>query len=459
MFEAGADRFLFEAALAYYARYRAVIPVPSLRSALARLERDEAALVATRFTELVSTSIPDDQFQWAVEATYEEYRDRHALEALRVSALAIAGQAAVDGDRVIRGYEEAQAHLLQAFASLDRLSNTASPEVTLRNAHQTIMAGVGESLRSRLRVPLGLPELDDATAGGLAPGELWLVAAYAGEGKTTFAVTVATYQALLVGLNVLYVSGETLIDTILRRLTVRHTRDPRFGVPGGVPSMAVRSGALTPEQAAAYQGASIDLTTNDGYGQLAVVQMPMRATFDSVEELLKRYEAEFHHPDPARAGVHVLVVDSIDMVKAPRPAASRVGYSVQINERGLISSAIEDFAQLAINHDGGRGLIVVSPYQIKRDSYEEAIAREGTARYNLSCLADTSTAERRASVVLSLLRVPSSPGQLRSQILKNRDGPTSEFILELDDATGFIAPSGAGLGLASGATSSLAGLF
>lgn len=456
MFEAGPDRYLFEASLAYYARYRAVIPVPSLRTALQRLEADEAVTVATRYTSLAAAPVPDDQFQWAVEATYEEHRDLRALEALRVSALAISGQAAVEGERVIRGYEDAQAHLLQTFAALDRLSNTHTPEITLRDAHQTIMAGVGESLRASSRVPLGLPEIDEATSGGLAPGELWLIAGYAGQGKTTFAVSVVTYRALLAGLNVLYVSGETLTDTILRRLTVRHSRDSRFGMPGGVPSSSVRAGMLSAEQYAAYQSASIDLTSNADYGQLAVVQMPMRATFDSVEDLLKRYEREFHHQEPHRAGVHVLVVDSIDMVKAVRPAASRMGYSIQMNERGLIGASIEDFAQLAINHDGGRGLAVVSPYQIKREAYEEAIAREGTARYTLSCLADTSTAERRSSVVVSLLRVPSSPGQLRAQILKNRDGPTSEFILELDDATCFIAPSGANLGLA---TAGVSGLF
>jgi hypothetical protein len=138
--------------------------------------------------------------------------------------------------------------------------------------------------------------------------------------------------------------------------------------------------------------------------------------------MLDRYEAQWP--------VHMLVVDSIDMVRSPRQGWS---YREQLNE------TIEGFASVATSYAHGRGLIVVSPYQIKREAYEDALRNSG--RYNLSALSETAMAERRAYGIVSLLRLPDMPGQIRAQILKLRDGPACDFPLEVDQRSCYVGPS------------------
>lgn len=421
-----ADSFLFRAYREYHRAYRGLLPIQYLADRLKGEVPEKVQPIAARFTELQHHFVDDDVFEWAFSTAFEGWRDDEAKQVL-ASGLRIMldGDVVMDGDEAsaARGYEAMRTRVSTGFSKIDRLLvGGSTPEADLARSAEHLYAAVGSAQTDdALHFPTGIDVLDEAMPhGGPALGQMWFIAGFAGTGKTTFCTSVITHQAMLHGLNVLYLTGETLMEDCQIALVARHSRMPHFGMPYGINRLQVRQG-LPDDQLAVYQAAVADLTSNSGshYGHVRFRQMPLRNDFDDVLDTLNRTEAEWP--------VHVLVVDSIDMVLP----------STRDSRRDRLSQSIEEFASLAVAYQGGRGLIVISPYQINRESYNRAL--ENSGRYELSALAETAMAERRATVVLSLLALPDSPGQLRAQILKNRYGPQREFPLLFEPNSAYIA--------------------
>ena len=432
----------------YHSRYRAVLPTQALPSYLVDDDAEVQAGVAHLWVAFRDLQVPDDQFQWALSTLVDDYRQAQGSQALATAAgILLEGAPVPDGkggQRVVRGFEEAREFLLGDLSRIQgaTLLDEASPSVNLSSSLDTTLGLLG-SAQTGVRFSTGIPAIDEATNGGPKLGTLWFVAAFAGEGKTTFSINLA-YQAIMQGLNVVYLTGETLLSTVLGRLVCRHSRAPQFGLPGGLSYQEVMVGNLSDEARAAFAATAQDL--NDGalggtYGELMVEQMPLRHTIEGVQDTLRSMERS--------RPVHVLVVDSIDMVRAQGP----YGFSY----REVLSETIEQFARLAVAYEG-RGLCVISPYQVNRVSYNEAL--ENSARYSLSALSETAMAERRASVVVSLLRLPENPGTLRAQLLKNREGPVADFDLDIDDRSSYIGTGAGAMAQALGGVADpFSGLF
>lgn len=419
------ERFILDASRAYFNAYRQVMPAQVLQRRLEQEDDEGLRLdIARRFIVLRDLDVPDDQFEWACSSVFEDFREREAIATYSAAYEAITSGTKVKRRNrfvVVRGYEASREVLAEGLRRLDSFDVGSVPEGELAHEYEDLLADVGNERSQARKFLTGFPSVDRVTAGGIAPGELWFVAAYAGEGKTTFAINLAR-EAVLQGKNVVYLTGETMRDEVRRRFVVRHTRAPQFGDPSGVSALGVKTGGLSPEKLSLYQAAARDLVDgmNSGsYGRFLIRQMPLQNTFDDVLSSLDRFEQAWP--------VDVLVVDSVDMVRTER--------SVSWSYREQLSDTIERFASLAVGFQNGRGLAIVSPYQIKRDAYESALS---TGRYELSALSETAMAERRAYAVLSLLRLPSDPSHVRMQVLKNRGGPVCEGLLDLQLDGSFI---------------------
>lgn len=441
-FEDQSDVSLLRLYRAYYRERRGVLPLQFIGKRLESEPAEVAQRVATRFAQLRDTDVEDHVFEWALSVTFDAWRDAEARSVLSRAAHALLGSA-VEGEgkdvHAVSGYQAMRDALARGFQRIDRQSHGHVPELDLAEAQSTFTSAIGSAVTdASFHFPTGISVLDAAMPlGGCAPGQLWFIAGFAGTGKTTFCTSVLAHSALMHRLNVVYLTGETLLEEVSLKLLARHTREPQFSLPGGIDLLAVRQpDGLSDHHQEVYHAAAYDLASGsaDGrYGRMVIRQMPMRNNVDDVLETLERLEAQWP--------VHVLVVDSIDMVRiSAEMARGAVSYREQL------SATIEDFANLAVSYANGRGLIVVSPYQIKRDAYDQALANKG--RYELSALSETAMAERRASVVLSLLSLPESPGSLRAQVLKNRYGPTPEFTLDVDFRSAFM---GAGAAVAASA--------
>jgi hypothetical protein len=108
------------------------------------------------------------------------------------------------------------------------------------------------------------------------------------------------------------------------------------------------------------------------------------------------------------------IIDYLALLRPERAARER---------RDDLTLLLQDAKQLAVTFGEGRGLPVVSPWQISRAGRKEAIAR---GHYNMSDLAETAEAERTPDIIISLLdpeqddtrgrKVP-----LKLDVMKNRE--------------------------------------
>lgn len=125
--------------------------------------------------------------------------------------------------------------------------------------------------------------------------------------------------------------------------------------------------------------------------------------------------------------VDLLVIDYLALLRSERRRES---------DREELGSIIKAAKQLATTFDDGRGVPVISPWQVNRSS-KEAAAKAGM--YTTAALAETAEATNSSDVIVSLLEPEDNTSRfadLRAQVLKNRDGETHNSIpLMVDYAT------------------------
>jgi hypothetical protein len=110
------------------------------------------------------------------------------------------------------------------------------------------------------------------------------------------------------------------------------------------------------------------------------------------------------------------------------------------NEREEFNDILRSCKTFATSFNEGRGVPVISPWQIRRESYREAI---GTGAYSLNALADTAEAERSSDQIMSFLSMQEKPNETTFQILKLRDGEVPPSItLETDFRNAYIGDKG-----------------
>jgi hypothetical protein len=117
-----------------------------------------------------------------------------------------------------------------------------------------------------------------------------------------------------------------------------------------------------------------------------------------------------------------------------------IGYAQsEVNRQSIreeLNYIIKDTKVKTLNFDGKRGIVTVSPYAVGRGKWEKA---DVEGRYNLSCMAESSEAEKAADIVWSVLK---QEAKTTSQLLKNRDGPiyAAPFEIKFDGQTNRFEP-------------------
>jgi replicative DNA helicase len=260
--------------------------------------------------------------------------------------------------------------------------------------------------RQHSGVKTGLFDVDVITGGG-KPGELWLVAGFAGEGKSSLLVGMAWDACVMQGLNVVVGTAEMPRRQYQRRVLARHSMHDRFQAMGhgGIDSRKLRDGRLSgKDEEFLLNQVMPDFRDNPHYGRFEVMQLPREFTVEYLDLKLREYHRRF--------GVDVFYLDYLLLGRPTRKYGSR-------DEEA--AGMFRDLKQLALNFDRGKGLFVVTAHQLNRESRRRA---EVTKSYDLWSLAITSEAERSADVVLWVLRLDShkSDRVVLVGMVKNRDG-------------------------------------
>lgn len=252
-------------------------------------------------------------------------------------------------------------------------------------------------------VPTGLLDYDRLT-GGLWPGELVVIAAPPGHGKTSLAVQIAASAAQYlagggsgVGICSLEMSAEALGVRMLAAAT-------------GIDGRSIRERNLPDEDLAVLMQAM------GRQAETPLFIADARQTVAEIRASALRFVAQ-------RGPLRVLVVDYLQIVRASDPRQLR---------EAQVSGISQDLKALARE----LGATVVTPAQVARDVY-----RSADQEPQLSDLRESAGIEHNADAVMFLVQ----PGLIdtdaedrelaRCYIKKQRNGPTGAFDLRFDAAT------------------------
>lgn len=252
-------------------------------------------------------------------------------------------------------------------------------------------------------------ETIDTACHGLKRGELWIHAAYAGELKTTFALTWCYNLITRYRRNVFYASLEMPFKQVRNKICCLHTSHPKWSLQGKVPLdyRKIRDGDLTEEEEAFYYEALDDLYTNDDYARLELWCPDHDVTVAEV-----KLEAELLHK---QMEVGFTVIDHGGLVIDPKKAGR--GTTEELN------AIMRDCKKLALHFNQGEGLPVLSLFQINRQGKDEASKNNG--RYKMSSLSYANESERSADYVTTTFLDDNlrEAGRTIFCNLKNRDNP------------------------------------
>lgn len=291
--------------------------------------------------------------------------------------------AAVADIRSLTDPDEAMRRLREVTVELGSLAPTEAAEWPA--VLDELVDERERELREERRIRTGLPAVDAALGGGLAPGWLAVLGARTGVGKTLLALQTA-YRAARRGHRVLVVSLEEAPVQVAERV-LRHAAR----IVGRDPEAVIRAG-LDPR-----------------WRDLPLV-VESRAALDDIVEAATRMALQ-------PRGVGLVVVDYVQLVRVPR-RDSRV---VEVSE---VTAALKRLAmELRVP--------VLAPAQLNR-----APLLRADRRPTLADLRESGSLEQDADVVMLLHQERAMDGKLI--VAKNRYGPTREVGVRFVYETGTV---------------------
>lgn len=338
-----------------------------------------------------------EHFDNSVKALRREALRRHVLQAataLATHAYDAPDQASlVDGARLLLERALARA---TAGAGPYPLADLVGP---YWDALDNRLARQAEGEKIERGVPTGLYDLDHKL-GGLRPGEMTIVAGRPGHGKTALGLQIARYVA---GLRVptVFVSLEMGWERLLHRLVANATGIDSRILEGERPLGDTGLAAVTEALADLEK---VPLWVDD----------EERLTLPALEAKLTALRDE--------AGLGLVVIDYLQLLRSPRERRSRVDEVTDVAE-GLVALA----KRLAVP--------VLALAQLNRE-----VEKRADPRPILSDLRDSGAIEQAADAVVMLWSEEAyDPGEsarniVKLSVAKNRSGPTGLLDLRFTPA-------------------------
>jgi RecA/RadA recombinase len=419
----GPRKAIYQVVVRYYQKAGGRIGQSVFVESLERagVDQDAAIDYQVRFGSYTGGEFTEDHvFKYYCSALVEEVRrERFGLVLADSAEILVKGK--VFGTSRLHGLAAARSYLNERLSDLDQLTVDGPPEAALDEETRDVLEEYEAQKTSHARgILTGFEALDERT-NGLMPGELFLVAGYTAEGKSFVAANVAA-EAALQGKTVVVATIETLRHQYRRRILARLAKAPRFGFPEGISLKAFKEGALSPQEEACLREV---LAALPSMGKITIFQVPRYASIEWLETKVRRMQQN--------GEVDLFVLDEARLLTPPRRRQSL---------REELNDVLIGLKRMATDANNGRGTVVLSPYQVSRSAYQQAVERKW---YGKDCMAECAEAERSADLILSLLRNPTSPEshQIYARVLKYRDGEDSfDFTLTEDFDKAYIGSEG-----------------
>lgn len=421
------QRVVFEMCERWLSLYGQVLP----REGVAHLLRGKPPGTVQQYQEFYDALLvhksDDLEFQASLDNLREITAERRTGEAL-ARGMSILRAGAWEGKDWFQGHEHARQQVLADFAGLDReLHLQDAPEGDVRTEGQEILADYNKRFEAAQTgtgvVPTGFGAVDEALGGGQQRGELNILAAWTNAGKTSTVVAMV-HHACVQGKNVIVFTSETLRSQVRIKLIARHSRymvekttaplEPWLA--RGLNARDIKAGDLdkrSPDARKVLAAVVGDFSALPGHCYVA--QVPRGATISVIEAKLARISRMFP--------VDLVVIDYLALLRSERRRNTR---------REELSDIVQEAKQLAATYEDGRGVPIISPWQINREGWKAAQER---GHYTLAELAETAESASTADVVLTLLVMGEEPSgrevPVKFQIIKNRDGARLAEPLEM----------------------------
>lgn len=293
---------------------------------------------------------------------------------------------------------------------------------------------------SKLGLFSSIPKIDD-TFKGFKLGELLIIAAFVAQGKSTFTAALV-YQAITQGLNGIFLSLEMTHDEMRDMFYVLHsTYEQWYNHPvhktkykdlvGRISYEKVRYGELTEKEEEFFKVVAEDFRNRNDFGKLILVQPPTTLTPSIFE--MEVYDKKALLAESNRT-LDFAVIDYIGLM-AQDKGEGYGDFNIDLN------NIIKRLKSLSLTFDNGRGLIVISPFQVNREGWKDASKNDGV--YKLTALSNANEAERSADYVISLFMTDENKknGVMKITCLKHRKGGDFQpFEVHVDFNTKRIYP-------------------
>jgi replicative DNA helicase len=262
------------------------------------------------------------------------------------------------------------------------------------NEFMDFMDSVLENRTGVTGIPTGLTDLDSRT-GGLHPGELIIIAGRPGTGKTTAALNIGLAVAKQ-GKEVAMFELEMTRPDLVKRMVSRET---------GIDFQQIRTGKLNNEQIASANNAIGNLSSIgffiDDAVPLDIMQLGVKA-----------------HKRKAHAGLDLLIVDYLQLMKSTKRGVSRE------QEVAEVSQGLKLLAK-SLN------VPLIACAQLNR-----AVENRPNGKAQLSDLRESGQIENDADIVMFIHRDEGGPQSVAELVLaKHRNGPPGDVQVYYDAAT------------------------
>ena len=368
--------------------------------------RDSLSEVAIidRISELPQVSLEEARYHY--KRAVEEREKIEINNLLGFTSKILESNLKIDKNKKLSGLEDAKNFLFEGVFAIGRKYESDVPKGDVRNDGDKILDAYKKSKESTDPGCLcGIEKIDELTRGA-QKGELWLVGAFTSEGKSSFALNMAYYNAFMLGKNVVFFTTEMPRDQLRNHALARHSCHDKFtSISPPLGHRDIKNGELSEEEERFFVDLLVpDFTSFPDYGKLEITQVPRGSTINDLHKILYSYQAQFE--------VDLVIIDMLQHLD------SVTSYK---EKRDDLDAVLRATKQMAMTFNRGKGIPILITHQINRASREKAEKEE---YYSLRAFANTAEAERSADVALWMLRLDAY--KERNEVLmgmaKNRDG-------------------------------------
>jgi len=355
---------------------------------------------------------------------YKEEQDISTMERIVTNTLQIANTGMDINKKNLKGIMDSISYFAAETKDLQQQITNVKLEAQINSAEDADEAleeyeAIKKNPANVLGIFTGIENIDKDLK-GLKNNELMIAAAYTGHCKTTFCLNMA-YRALYSGFNTAFVTLEMSMPEIRRAMYVLHSCHPMFREKypeyakyvGRINYNDVVYGGLTDEEYEYYKLVVKDFREKNPFGKFFVWQ-PDKATttVSDIELKLRQYQYELQ-TDGSGEDLDFVIIDYISLLGVDKFEKNN-DYNQNLN------TIIKRLKRLCLTFNSGKGIRMLSPFQVNREGYRKAKENDGV--YDATALSNAHEAERSADVIMSIFAGDSErkSGMLKICNLKNR---------------------------------------